>query len=133
MASFNNCTFSGNVGQDPEIRYFESGTMVAEFSLAVSGRRRDSETLWLRVKVWGKQAQAIGDYVKKGSQIIVNGEFQQESWEKDGQKMSKPVLNCQNFTLLGGKRAEASGNATRRAPKPAQRPPEPEEDDEIPF
>jgi single-strand DNA-binding protein len=133
MASFNNCTFSGNVGQDPEIRYFESGTMVAEFSLAVSSRRKEVETLWLRVKVWGKQAQAIGDYVKKGSQIIVNGEFQQETWQKNGQKMSKLVLNCQNFTLLGGKRTEANGNTTKRAPKPAQRTPEPEEDDEVPF
>lgn len=133
MASFNNCTFSGNVGQDPEIRYFESGKMVAEFSLAVSGKGRDAETTWLRVKAWGKQAQIIGDYVKKGSQIIVNGEFQQESWEKDGQKKSKLVLNCQNFTLLGGKRAEVGGSATRQASKPAQRPPEPEEDDDIPF
>lgn len=139
MASFNNCTFSGNLGRDPEVRYFEDGKMIANFSIAVEGRR-GTDAMWMPVKVWGKQAQVIADYVKKGSQIIVSGELEQESWTsaKDGESKSRMVLNCRNFTLLGRRDRDASGGgsakSTQRAPKPEPRPQaqEPEED-EVPF
>lgn len=141
MASFNNCTFSGNLGKDPELRYFEDGKMVANFTIAVEGRR-GSGAMWIPVKVWGKQAQVIGDYVKKGSQIIVNGELQQETWNKGDEKMSRMVLNCNTFTLLGRKDKDGAG-AKGGAPKATQRPenrqsnqPAPEhleEEDDIPF
>lgn len=140
MASFNNCTFSGNLGRDPEARYYEDGKMVANFSIAVEGRR-GTGAMWMPVKVWGKQAQVIVDYVKKGSQIIVSGELEQESWtSKEGEAKSRMVLNCRNFTLIGRKNKEGadspggSQKPTQRAPKPQPRPQasEPEED-EVPF
>lgn len=135
MASFNNCTFSGNVGRDPEARYFEDGKMVANFSIAVEGRKKD-DTLWLPVKVWNKQAQTIVDYVEKGSKIIVSGELQQETWTKDGVEKSRVVLNCQNFTLLGSKKdgSGGGGNSGGASRKPAakSRPAAPAEE-EIPF
>lgn len=132
MASFNNCTFSGNVGRDPEARYFEDGKMVANFSIAVEGRKKD-ETLWLTVKIWNKPAQTILDYVKKGSKIIVSGELQQETWTKDGVEKSRMTLNCQNFTLLGSKKEGDGGGGSRGPAARSSRPPAPVEEDEVPF
>lgn len=137
MASFNNCTFSGNLGRDPEIRYFEDGKMVANFSIAVESRK--GQTLWIAVKVWGKMAQVIADYVRKGSRLIVSGELQEETWEKDGQKKSRMSLNCQNFTMLDSKKGNSdnggsSSGGSRSAPKPQTRPVTPDPiDEEVPF
>ena len=138
MASFNNCTFSGNVGRDPELRYLENGMIIANFSIAVEGRK-GGDTLWMAVKVWNKSAQVIGDYVKKGSKIIVSGELQQETWTKEGVEKSRMVLNCQNFTLLDSKRegggAPSGGGSSGGASRPAARskPAAPVEEEELPF
>jgi single-strand DNA-binding protein len=143
MASFNNCTFSGNVGKDPELRYFENGTTVANFSIAVEGRNKGQakgqDTLWLAVKVWGRGAAVISDYVKKGSRLIVSGELGMETWERDGKQNSKLALNCQNFTLLdskkdsnGGPSGGGSGGGTSR-PAAKSRPPAPVDEEEVFF
>jgi single-strand DNA-binding protein len=138
MASFNNCTFSGNVGRDPDIRYFEDGRVVANFNLAVEGRK-GRDTLWIKVAVWNKPAQVIADYVKKGSKIIVSGELQQETWTKDGAEKSQMALNCQNFTLLdsrkeggGAPSGGGSGSGTSR-PAARSKPPAPVEEEDVPF
>ena len=139
MASFNSCTFSGNVGKDPELRYFESGKTVANFNIAVEGRK-GSDPLWLAVKVWGKGAAVIGDYVKKGSRLIVSGELEMETWEKEGKQNSKLALNCQSFTLLDSKKDRADsgsggggyGGGTSK-PAPKSRPPAPAEEEDVPF
>ncbi len=133
MASFNNCTFSGNLGRDPDIRYFEDGKVLANFSIAVEGRKK-GDTLWMTVKVWNKPAQVIADYVKKGSKIIVSGELQEETWTKEGVEKSRMVLNCQNFTLLDSKKeggGAPSGGTSRPAAK--SKPAAPLEDDDVPF
>jgi len=134
MASFNNCTFSGNVGRDPEARHFEDGKMVVNFSIAVEGRK-EGDTLWLAVKVWNKPAQVILDYVKKGSKIIVSGELQQETWTKDGVEKSRMALNCQNFTLLDSRKegggAPSGGGTSRPAARP--KPAAPVEEEDLPF
>lgn len=137
MASFNNCTFSGNLGKDPDVRYFEDGKMVANFNLAVEGRK--GQTLWIGVKVWGKPAQVIADYVRKGSKLIVSGELQEETWEKDGEKKSRISLNCQNFVMLDSRKGNSegwgsSGGNSKSAPKPQTRPHTPDPiDEEVPF
>jgi single-strand DNA-binding protein len=135
MASFNNCSFSGYVGRDPELRYFESGKTVANFSIAVDNRQ--GETLWIAVKVWGKGAEVIGNYVKKGSQIIVNGELQQESWEKDGEKKTKIALNCTEFKLIGSKKDSDGARVDKEdasvAKQPIAAPAQAGFDDDIPF
>ena len=138
MASFNNCTFSGNLGRDPDVRYFEDGKLVANFSIAVEGRKK-GDTLWMTVKVWNKLAQVIADYVKKGSKIIVSGELQEETWTKDGVEKSRMVLNCQNFTLLDSKKegggAPSGGGSGGGASRPAAktRPAAPVEEEDLPF
>lgn len=137
MASFNSCTFTGYVGKDPECKYFESGTAVAEFSIAISYPKRkggeEKEALWLGVKVWGKQVDNVANLIKKGSHVLLQGELEQETWEKEGEKRSKLVLSCRSFQLLDTK-SQAGGNTSsggKSSGKPKGRP-EPEEE-EIPF
>lgn len=109
MASINSCTFSGRAGRDPEVRYFEGGTMVAEFSIAIDGFKRDQQPIWLPVKIWGKQAQVAADFVRKGSKIGISGKLEQETWtdRNTGDERSKLLLNCQQLTLLDSRRNDA--------------------------
>lgn len=134
--SFNNCSFSGNVGKDPEARHFENGSVVANFSIAVAGRR--DSVFWMPVKVWGKNAQVILDYVKKGSQIIVNGELEEESWEKDGKRNTRMTLNCRDFKLMGGQKPANGGSSSSRAtsspaPTRSSRPAQQVDEEDVPF
>ena len=111
MASLNVCSFTGRAGRDPETRYFESGSMVAEFSIAVDGWKRDSKPLWLNLKIWGKTAQIAADYVKKGSMIAVSGQLESETWtdKGSGEEKSKIILNVKELTLLGSKQDGQAG------------------------
>jgi len=112
MASLNVCSFTGRAGRDPEVRYFESGSMVANLNLAVEGWKRDSEPLWLPLTIWGKTAQVAADYVRKGSLIAVSGQLQNETWtdKSTGEKRSKVILSVSELTLLGSKKdAESDG------------------------
>ena len=130
MASLNVCSFTGRAGRDPEMRYFESGSMVAEFSIAVDGWKRDSKPLWLNLKIWGKTADVAANYVRKGSMIAVSGQLESESWtdKGSGEEKSKIVLNVKELTLLDSKRDEPGGGAGSGGYQPA-----PDDDDEIPF
>ena len=66
----NSVTLVGRAGRDPEVRYFESGSMVANLTMAVNRRSRDDEPDWFNLEIWGKQAQVAADYVKKGSCLL---------------------------------------------------------------
>ena len=99
----NNITISGNVGQDPELRYFDDGKCVANFSVAVRRRGRDKEPDWFTCEAWNKTAQIIGDYVRKGTQISLAGRMQCDKYEKEGQKREKWKLVVNEMTLLGRK------------------------------
>ena len=111
MASLNVCSFTGRAGRDPEMKFFETGSAIAQLTIAVDGWKRDSEPLWLNLKVWGKLAQVAGDYVRKGSQIAVSGQLENESWtdKATGEKRSKVVLNVKELTLLGSKKDACDG------------------------
>jgi single-strand DNA-binding protein len=113
MASLNVCSFTGRAGRDPETRYFESGSMVAEFSIAVDGWKRDSKPLWLNLKIWGKTAEIAANYVRKGSMIAVSGQLENETWtdKGSGEERSKIVLNVKELTLLDSKRDSSNGNS----------------------
>jgi single-strand DNA-binding protein len=102
----------GRAGRDPEVRYFESGTMVANLTLAVN-RRKDEDPDWFNLKIWGKQAQVAADYVRKGSLIGVIGSMTIEKWtdRASGEERSKPVVNVDRLELLGSKRDAEGGNA----------------------
>jgi single-strand DNA-binding protein len=110
----NNITLVGRAGRDPEVRYFESGTMVANFSLAVNAYKRDEEPDWFNLVIWGKQAQVAADYVRKGSQIAVSGRSTTEKWtdKNTGEQRSKPIVNVERITLLGSKRDAEGGSSS---------------------
>lgn len=131
MASLNVCSFTGRAGRDPEVRYLDNGNAVANLTLAVDGWKRDAEPLWLTLKIWGKTAQVAADYVRKGSQVAVSGQLENESWtdKATGEKRSKVVLNVKELTLLGSKKdAEGGGGAGAGGYQSA-----PDNDDDIPF
>ena len=69
----NTINLVGRAGREPDVRYFESGSMVANFTLAVNRRSRDEEPDWFNLEIWGKQAQIAADYIKKGSLIGITG------------------------------------------------------------
>jgi single-strand DNA-binding protein len=103
--SLNAITLVGRAGRDPELRSFESGTMVARLSLAVD-RSRDEPPDWFQLEIWGKQAQVAVDYVRKGSLIGVLGRMTFEQWtdRSTGEQRSRPVVKVNRLALLGTRR-----------------------------
>ena len=101
----NRITLVGRAGRDPEVCYFESGSMVANLTMAVSRRSKDDEPDWFNLEIWGKTAQVAADYVRKGSLIGISGSIHFERWtDRTGQERSKPVVRVDQLDLLGGKR-----------------------------
>jgi len=108
----NSVTLVGRAGRDPEVRYFESGTVVANLTMAVNRRNREDEPDWFNLEIWGKQAQVAADYVKKGSLIGVTGSFKMDSWKdrNTGEDRKKPVVRVDRLELLGSKRDSDNSN-----------------------
>ena len=104
--SINAINLVGRAGRDPEVRYFESGSLVANFTLAVNRRSRNEEPDWFNLEIWGKQAQVAADYVKKGSLLGISGSFKLDQWrdKTTGENKSKPVIRVDRLELLGSKR-----------------------------
>ena len=119
----NSITLVGRAGRDPEVRYFESGSVVANLTLAVNRRSRDEEPDWFNLEIWGKQAQVAADFVKKGSLIGITGSMQVQKWtdRATGEERSKPVVRVDRLQLLGSKR-DSSGDAAPQADPPAAAP-----------
>ena len=108
----NSVTLVGRAGRDPEVRYFESGTVVANLTMAVNRRNREDEPDWFNLEIWGKQAQVAADYVKKGSLIGVTGSSKLDSWKdrNTGEDRNKPVVRVDRLELLGSKRDSESSD-----------------------
>jgi len=131
MAGINKAILIGNLGADPEIRYTQSGTPVANFSIATSDVWKDKETgerqektEWHRIVCWRKLAEIAGDYLKKGKQIYIEGKLQTRSWEdRDGIKRYTTEIMCTTLRMLGTK----NSNFTRQEEPPAI------PEDDIPF
>lgn len=98
----------GRVGKDPEIKYFESGKQVCNFTLAVNRRtsNRDEPPDWFDLEVWGKTADVAKNYVRKGSQIGVIGLLKFDRWQDKttGEDRQKPVIMVDQLELLGSKK-----------------------------
>lgn len=109
MASFNRVVLVGNLTRDPELRSIQSGTSVADVGLAVNERRKDQSGNWVEdvnffdVTVWGRNAEVLHDYARKGSQILVEGRLKQDTWEQEGQKRSKVKIIAERVVLLGSR------------------------------
>ncbi|MET0849874.1 MAG: single-stranded DNA-binding protein [Candidatus Rokuibacteriota bacterium] len=137
MASLNKVFLIGNLTRAPELRYTPSGTAVSDLRLAVNrnytlqnGEKRE-ETCFLTVVVWGKQAETCGEYLDKGSPILVEGRLQTRDWEtKDGQKRSVVEVVAERVQFMGRTKAPAaagvpSSSDAMEAPGEAE--------DDVPF
>ena len=101
----NSINLVGRAGSDPNTRYFESGAILSEVSLAVSRRKKDAPPDWFSLKMWGKIAEVCGDWVRKGNLIGVTGHLEIESWSDrtTGETRTKPVVVVESLNLLGSR------------------------------
>ena len=148
MASFNKVILAGNLTRDPELRYTPKGTAIARIGLACN-RKWKSETgemkeevTFVDVDAFGKQAETIGQYLKKGRPILIEGRLKFDQWEdkQSGQKKSKLGVVLESFQFLdsGGGRGEGASEAPRSRPAASSAPApeggdEPPHDDDVPF
>jgi single-strand DNA-binding protein len=117
MASVNKVILIGNLTRDPEVRYTPKGSAVTDLGLAVNRRYRmdngeeREEVCFVDITFWGKQAETLGKWMKKGRPIYVEGRLQLDSWDDktSGKKMSKLRVVGEHFQFLGGGRGDAEG------------------------
>jgi len=113
MASFNRVILVGNLTRDPEVRYTPSGTAVCDIGIAVNERRKSSTGEWIEevvyvdVTLWGRTAEVAGEYLTKGSPVLIEGRLRLDTWEKEGEKRSKLRVVADRMQMLGGR---AAGN-----------------------
>ena len=130
MASFNKVILLGNVTRDPELRYVSNGTPVTEIGLAVNNRRKGAngewvdETTFVDVTLWSRDAEIAGEYVTKGSPIMIEGRLKLDTWEKDGKKNSKLRVVGERLVLLGSRQG-GPGPEGSRGPEGSPRPSRP--------
>lgn len=125
MASVNKVHLLGNCGRDPEIRYLPSGQAVANISIATTSKRKNKETgetiedtQWHRIVFYDRLAEIVGEYVKKGSPVYIEGRLKYGSYEKDGVKHNTCDIVATELQLLGNR--EQGQQAPRQSP-PQQR------------
>jgi len=128
MAGLNKVMLIGNLGRDPEIRTLESGVSVATFSIATSETYKDRDgnrqtsTEWHNIVVWRGLAEVAEKYLKKGSQIYVEGKLKTRSWQdKDGNTRYTTEVVADNFTMLG-RPSDSSGYNRSQDPGPSEEP-----------
>jgi len=133
MANYNRVILMGNLTRDPELRYTPNGSAVASFSIAVNRRykvdnEKREETSFFDIVFFGKPAEIIAEYMKKGRPLLVEGRLQQRRWETDdGQKRSKVEVVGENFQFMGGKPSDDSRPASGSSDPPEF------DDSDIPF
>lgn len=107
----NSIVIVGRSGQDPEMKYFESGKVKTTFSVAVSRWTKEGDkTDWFNIEVWDKNAEFAGEYVKKGKLVAVEGRLDISKWtDNEGNQRERFFIRANNIRLLGGKKEEALG------------------------
>jgi len=141
MANVNTVILIGTLTRDPEVKYLPKGTAVAQVSLAInrtwtddSGTRKE-EVTFVEVEFWGRVAEIVGEYCKKGKPIYVDGRLRLETWDDKttGQKRSKLKVVANSIQLLGSK-SDGETKPEQRPPaarKPAAPPPRPPADPDL--
>lgn len=142
MASFNKVILVGNLTRDIELKYLPKGTAVCNLSLAVNRRwkteagEEKEDVYFAECKAFGKQAETIAQYVKKGHPMMVEGRLTREEWDdkKTGEKRSTTRIMIETFQFLKG-RDEGAAPSPRRESAPATAAPKPDLDpgDDLPF
>ena len=108
----NTVSLVGRAGREPDVRYFESGSTVANFTLAVNRISKSDEPDWFNLEIWGKQAQIAADYVKKGSLLGITGSLKIDSWKdkNTGEDRFKPVVRVDRLNLLSSRKETENSN-----------------------
>jgi single-strand DNA-binding protein len=152
MANFNKVILAGNLTRDPEVRYTPKGMAIAKFGMAInrtwkseSGESKE-EVTFVDIDAFGRQAEVISQYCKKGSPLLVEGRLRLDQWDdkQTGQKRSKLGIVVEGFQFLGTGRGDGAGGGSRSSapsapPSAPSSPdaPEPEgpapEEDDVPF
>jgi single-strand DNA-binding protein len=153
MANFNKVILAGNLTRDPELRYTPKGLAIAKIGLAINrnwtsetGEKKE-EVTFIDVDAFGKQAETIGQYLKKGRPILIEGRLRLDQWDdkQTGQKRSKLGVVLEGFQFLdSGNRQEGAAEAPRRpaaaapagtpaAAAPSEPDAPPAEEDDVPF
>ncbi|MEO1134617.1 MAG: single-stranded DNA-binding protein [Cyanobacteria bacterium J06639_1] len=112
--SLNVVTLVGRAGRDPELRYFESGNVVCNVSMAVNRRsKRDDPPNWFELEIWGRTAEIAGEYVRKGSLIGITGSLKFDRWKdrSTGDDRQKPVIRVDRLDLLGSRQDRAAADS----------------------
>ena len=131
MASLNKVFLMGNLTRDPELRYTPSGTALAESGIAVNRRyttpdgQTKDDTCYVEVNVWGRRAEVICEYLRKGSPIFIEGRLQYSTWEnREGQKQSRLRVVAENFQFIGAPRRAATETPSEALPPSDDIPPD---------
>ncbi len=119
---YNKVILIGNLTKDPEVRYTPQGTPVTSFRLAVnqkykSGDEMKQDTLFIDIVVWGKQGETCGQYLNKGSAVLVEGRLQERRWESEGQQRSKFEVVASQVRFLSSKRETPSSEGDITPPE----------------
>jgi single-strand DNA-binding protein len=144
MANLNKVLLMGNMTRDPQLTYLPSQTPVVEFGLAINRKYKKQDgtqgedICFVDCRMYGKRAETVNKYFKKGEPIFVEGRLQYDSWEKDGKKQSKLRVFVENFEFIGkggGQNAGSRGGgaAASEEPEPAPEASYGGTDDDIPF
>lgn len=145
-----NGTLTGNLGRDPDFQTTQSGQMVSKFSLAVRQPKKqgqDQPAFWVKVEVWGKQAEYVANFLKKGASVCVTGQVAEESWNDKNTGELKKAVVIRNASVESWQarnddapapqlqqQGYAQASQARQAPAPIPAPPSSYDDsDEIPF
>lgn len=145
--SLNKVMLIGRLGRDPEVRYMPNGSPVCNFSVATSetwtdrnSGQRQERTEWHNITLYGRVAEVAGQYLKKGSQVYLEGKIQSRKYtDKNGVERTAYEIVCHEMKMLGGGQGESAPQANSQAPEPPQRqnpaPAQPQEDidSNIPF
>ncbi len=131
MASVNKAILLGNLGRDPEVRYSPDGSAIANITIATTESWKDrsgekqEKTEWHRVVFYGRTAEVVGEYLKKGSSVYVEGRIQTRKWQdKDGQDRYTTEIVGDRMQMLGSRSEGSAQDRTEQsqgAPKPQQR------------
>ncbi|MCI0498807.1 MAG: single-stranded DNA-binding protein [Planctomycetales bacterium] len=144
MANLNKVLLMGNMTRDPQLTYLPSQTPVVEFGLAINRKYKKQDgtmaedTCYVDCRMFGKRAETVNKYFKKGDPIFVEGRLQYDAWEKDGKKQSRLRVFVENFEFLGKGGGHGGAGGGPAAPAGAESGPDVSygsggPDDDIPF
>lgn len=141
MSSYQKVVVMGNLGQDPEVRFTQTGTCIANLSVATSEKWKDKQTgeqkeqtEWHRVVLFNRLGEIAGEYLQKGAKVLIEGQLRTRKWQaQDGSDRYSTEIVGREMKMLGGTKDASPDKRDMQNSQPAPPPPAPDFDDDIPF